>query len=94
MTTTKKRTIYNEEFKAEALKLGKAIGMEKAAKKLSLHESQLYAWRKATQQNANVSDRESELAAENARLKRLLAEQAEELEIVKKVATYFAKNLK
>jgi transposase len=32
--------------------------------------------------------------SEIARLKRKLAEQAEELAIVKKAATYFAKNLK
>ena len=34
------------------------------------------------------------LAAENARLKRQLAEQAEELAILQKAATYFAKRLK
>lgn len=40
------------------------------------------------------SERESELAAENARLKRQLAEQAEVLAILQKAATYFAKRLK
>lgn len=40
------------------------------------------------------SERESELAAENVRLKRQLAEQAEELTILQKAATYFAKRLK
>jgi transposase len=40
------------------------------------------------------SERESEMAAENARLKRQLAEHAEELSILKKAATYFAKRLK
>lgn len=39
------------------------------------------------------SERESELAAENVRLKRQLAEQAEELAILQKAATYFAKRL-
>jgi len=38
--------------------------------------------------------RENELATENARLKRQLAEQAEELAILQKAATYFAKRLK
>ncbi|BBM00254.1 hypothetical protein GL2_03280 [Microbulbifer sp. GL-2] len=37
---------------------------------------------------------ERELATENARLKRQLAEQAEELAILKKAAAYFAKSLK
>ena len=41
-----------------------------------------------------TSERENALAIENARLKRLLAEQAEDLEILKKAATYFAKNQK
>ncbi len=40
------------------------------------------------------SERESELAAENARLKRQLAERDEELAILQKAATYFAKRLK
>jgi transposase len=40
------------------------------------------------------SERESELAAENACLKRQLAEQAEELAILQKAATYFANRLK
>lgn len=40
------------------------------------------------------SERESELAGENARLKRQLAERDEELAILQKVATYFAKRLK
>ena len=86
--------MHTPEFKAEALKLAETVGVATAAKQLSLHESQLYNWRKAVRQTSSVSDREKELAAENAKLKRLLAEQAEELDIVKKAATYFAKNLK
>ena len=39
-------------------------------------------------------ERDSYLAAENARLKREMAEQKEELAILKKAATYFAKNQK
>ncbi len=37
---------------------------------------------------------EARLLAENARLKRQLAEKAEELEILKKAAAYFAKSLR
>ncbi|HBA6493935.1 TPA: IS3 family transposase, partial [Escherichia coli] len=61
---------------------------------LSLYESQLYAWRSKLQQQMTSSERESELAAENARLKLQLAEQAEVLAILQKAATYFAKRLK
>lgn len=98
MTTKKTRIKHTSEFKAEALKLADKVGVAAAARQLSLYESQIYGWRKAVKKavkkDAKISDRERELATENAKLKRLLAEQAEELDIVKKAATYFAKNLK
>lgn len=70
------------------------IGVAAAACQLSLYESQLYAWRSKQQQQLTSSERESELAAENARLKRQLSERDEELAILQKAATYFAKRLK
>lgn len=45
-------------------------------------------------QQMTSSERENELAGENARLKRELTEQAEELTILQKATTYFAKFLK
>ena len=57
-------------------------------------ESQIYGWRSAVKKKANVSERESALAAEKARLKRQMAEREEELAILKKAATYFAQNQK
>ena len=94
MTSSKVRKKYSDEFKQEALKLADQIGVNKAAKQLSLQNSQFYEWRKKFRQSMNTSERENELAIENAKLKRLLAEQAEDLEILKKAATYFAKNQK
>jgi Transposase. len=93
-TTKKPRKQHTPEFRSEALKLAERIGVAAAARELSLYESQLYAWRSKQQQQMNSSERENELAAENARLKRQLAEQAEELAILQKAATYFAKRLK
>lgn len=90
----KKRIIHSPEFKAETLKLADKVGVAVAARQLSLHESQIYAWRKTVNKGTTTSQREQELAAEVAKLKRQLAEQAEELDIVKKAANYFAKNLK
>ena len=90
----KKRKQHSPEFLSEALKLAERIGVAAAARELSLYESQLYAWRSKLQQQMTSSERESELAAENARLKRQLAEQAEELAILQKAATYFANRLK
>ncbi len=94
MTNKKKRIIHSPEFKAETLKLAEKVGVAAAARQLSLHESQIYAWRKTAKKDTTTSQRGLELAAEVAKLKRQLAEQAEELDIVKKAATYFAKNLK
>ncbi len=93
-TSKKPRKQHSPEFRSEALKLAERIGVTAAARELSLYESQLYAWRSKLQQQMSSSERESELAAENARLKRQLAEQAEELAILQKAATYFAKRLK
>jgi len=93
---SKKRTSYtrhSDEFKAEALKLAADIGVSKAAKQLSLHESQLYDWRKKAEHRKTVSERESTLATENARMKRELPQACEEIAIAKKAATYFAKQL-
>ncbi|TKF74084.1 IS3 family transposase [Vibrio kanaloae] len=84
MTSKKKRIIHSPEFKVETLKLAEKVGVATAARQLSLHESQIYGWRKATKKNSNISQREQELAVEVAKLKRQLAEQAEELEIGKK----------
>ncbi len=88
------RRQHSPEFRKEALALAEKIGIPKAAKELGLHNSQLYGWRSKSRTKQDQSDLEQSLAVENARLKRKLAEQAEELAIVKKAATYFAKSLK
>tara|TARA_Y100001949_G_scaffold84759_1_gene71587 strand:- start:1319 stop:1690 length:372 start_codon:yes stop_codon:yes gene_type:complete len=77
------RTRHSQVYKDEALALAERI-VSKAAEQLGLHASQLYGWRSKRQQTQTSSEREQSLADENARLKRLLAEQAEELAIVKK----------
>lgn len=93
-TSKKLRKQHTPEFRDEALKLAERIGVAAAARQLSLYESQLYTWRSKQQQQMTSSERERELAAENARLKRQLAERDEELAILQKAATYFAKRLK
>ena len=69
-------------YKQESIKLAAQVGVARAAKQLGLHESQLYAWRKQSEHALDVSEREVNLATENARLKRQLAQQAEELSIL------------
>ncbi|BBJ69843.1 transposase (plasmid) [Enterobacter sp. 18A13] len=93
-TENKPRKQHTPAFRDEALKLAQRIGVAAAARELGLYESQLYTWRSKQQQQLTSSERESELAAENARLKRQLAEREEELAIIQKAATYFAKRLK
>ncbi|MEY0256317.1 IS3 family transposase [Morganella morganii] len=73
----KPRKQHSPEFRSEALKLAERIGVAAAARPLDLYESQLYNWRSKIQQQKTSSERENELAAENARLKRQLAEQAD-----------------
>lgn len=94
MTIKKTRKTHTAEFKAEALKLAERVGVAEAARQLKIYESQIYNWRTAIEKKSNASEREAELAAEVAKLKRQLADQAEDLAILKKAATYFAKNQK
>lgn len=76
-TAKKPRKQHTPEFRQEALKLAERIGMATAARELNFYESQLYAWCSKQQRQTTSSERESEQAAEIARLKRKLAEQAE-----------------
>ncbi len=93
-TSKKPRKQHTPEFHNEALKLAERIGVAAAARELSLYESQLYNWRSKQLSQTITSERECEQAAEIARLKRQLAERDEELAILQKAATYFAKRLK
>lgn len=88
------RNRYSDEYKSEALALADRVGVASAAKQLGLHESQLYAWRGKARREETQGESERRLSAENVRLKRQLADQAEELAILKKAAAYFAKGLK
>ena len=88
------RTRYPEEYKKEALKLVERVGVPTAAKQLGVSEALLYSWRSKTRLHEEKGEAEARLLAENARLKRQLAEKAEELEILKKAAAYFAKSLR
>lgn len=93
-TNKKPRKQHTPEFRNEALKLAERIGVAAAAWELSLYESQLYAWRSKINNARSSSEREQEMSVEIVRLKRQLAEQAEELAILQKAATYFAKRQK
>lgn len=74
LTTKKPRKQHTPEFRQEALKLAKRIGVAAAARELSLYKSQLHNWRSKQQNQLSSSEREQEMSAEIARLKRQLAE--------------------
>ena len=88
------RIRHSEEFKAEALKLAETVGIASAAKQLGLHTSQVYGWRSKAQLLKSRGQIDQEMARENARLRRELAEKEQELAFLGKAAAYFAKGQK
>jgi Transposase. len=93
-TTKNPRKQHTSEFCQEALKLAERIGVAAAAaRELSPYESQLYAWHSKLKNAHSSSEQEQEMSVEIARLKRQLAERDEDLAILQKAATYFAKRL-
>jgi transposase len=92
---TGKRRKHDPKFKERAVQLAKDLGnVAAAAKELGIGYSLLHSWIKAGETAASKG---KGLAAaiedryELERLRKLVAEQAEELEIIKKAAAYFAK---
>lgn len=93
-STTTVRRRFSDEFKQEAVALAERLGVSDAASELGLSSSQLYDWRQKAQLVKARGQIDQDQAREIGRLKRQLAEQAEELAILKKAAAYFAKDLK
>jgi transposase len=92
-TSTKgPRQRYSSEYKSEALALAAQVGVSEAAAQLKLATSQLYNWRAKAEASRERSEVDQALAAENARLKRLLAEKEQEVALLKKASAYFAKH--
>jgi transposase len=90
--------IYTPEFRAEAVKLVETTGMSvaRAAKQLSMPKSSLDNWVRAAREGklAEVGKGQrlpSELELELARTRKELAEVKMERDLLKKFATYFAK---
>ncbi len=91
---------YTDEFKLEAVRLAESIGSNKAAERLGIPQATMGNWfRKAkagdlptiADAGGGVKRGADELAAENDRLRRELANAKVDLEILKKAAAYFAK---
>ena len=88
---------YSAELKAEAVKMVTEQGLtqEETAKRLSIPKGNIGNWvgaaRAAMAKGSPGEQSVRELAAENARLRKELAEASMEREILKKATAYFAK---
>ena len=92
---------YTTEFKIEAVRLADSVGSSEAARRLGVPDSSLWNWIRLSREGKLQARPEgaapapkrgpSELEAENARLRRELANTQQDLEILKKAAAYFAK---
>ena len=99
----KKRAYFTKEFKLEAVRLLEESQKPASdlARELGVRRNQLYKWKEAFDKNGsesfpghgNRSEKETQ-TSEIARLKRELAQKKEEVEILKKAAAFFAKELK
>ena len=94
-----KRQQFTAEFKREAVRLldaGERPGSEVAID-LGIRRNQLYKWKAELVRSGEVSfpgsGRRADQGSEIVRLKRELARITEERDILKKAATYFAKEL-
>ena len=93
-TVKQSRRRHSAEFKHEAARaLAEKVGVAEAGAQLELQTSQLYSWRARVQSTARQGQAYQGLAAENTRLKRLLAEKEQEVAILQKASTYVAKSL-
>jgi transposase len=91
---------YTLEYKIKAVRLAESIGGSEAAKRLEIPDSSLWNWIRLSQAGKlQAGDRAgtparrapTELEAENARLRRELADTKLDVEVLKKAAAYFAR---
>ena len=88
--------VYSKEEREQALKLAKEIGVTAAGRQLGINTNAISNWKnrkpKAVKEAEGQS--EGELRVENTRLKKELAEKAEEVEILQAALGFFAKSRK
>lgn len=95
-----KRKSFSPEFKREAVRLLETAQKSSAdlARELGVRRNQLYKWKEQLSQGGAGafpgSGRGSESSDEMARLRKELEKIKEERDILRKAATYFAKELK
>jgi len=98
MARSKRRRLYSEEFKREAVELSKNAekSVSEHAEDLGIHSSLLHRWRKQLlRDDGSVAPSEpsrvEQLEKEVERLQRKLSRTEQEREILKNAAAYFAR---
>jgi len=90
------RRQYTKDFKQDAIALSESIGVAAAAEQLGLRRHLIYNWRSelkhAGKQAFPGHGNATSLEAENAALRRALAEAQQERDILKKATAFFAKH--
>lgn len=88
-----KQDRFTDEFKrnavAQVVERGHAVS--EVAERLGISTKSLYTWKALFSQPVTVRNSEVDLAAELRRLKKELVRVTEERDILKKAATYFAR---
>jgi len=89
---------YSREFKIEAVRLADQSDkpVTQIARELGVRQNQIYKWKKQQETHSSKAfpGKGREVADETSRLKRELAAAREEIEILKKAAAYFARELR
>ena len=93
-------TKYSPEFKREAIRMMTELGLSvpEVSKKIGVHESQLYDWRKKARLEGAAafpgSGRLTPLEEDNRRLKAEVKRLEMERDILKKASAFFATQMK
>ena len=85
---------YTDEFKTEAVKLAREVGITEAARRLDMPMTSIQNWMKAEPQIPRTQTTGTKVTEEQAELSRLRHEVASlkiDNEILRKAAAYFAK---
>ena len=92
------RKTYSRAFKLEAIRLAEQSGktVTQISRELGLRNNQIYKWKQQLERHSQKAfpGKGRDTDDETARLRRELAVAKEEIDILKKAATYFARNLR
>jgi transposase len=84
---------FTEEFKRDAVAqvVDRGYAVREVAKRLGISTKSLYSWKAQFAKPAKMREVEADLTFELRRIKKELARVTEERDILKKAATYFAR---